>query len=215
MDENGHLISDSDIEFIKKKILDLQYQPIQKFERNIKVVGYLNYLFKKIALQPIIVGGHAIELYTAGHYTTVDVDLVVSGYDSAKKVFEKIGFVKRPEERHWYHKELALPIEIPDNILCGSMDKTIEVTFEENYSVYVIGIEDLIMDRVRAAVYWDSSSDRQWALLLMNAQWNDIDFGYLKKEAENESKKEQNHGVYETVVSLIKEAEKIKKETET
>lgn len=43
---------------------------------------------------------------------------------------------------------------------------------------------------------------------------NDIDFDYLEKEAGKESKKEKNPGIYETVVALIKEAEKIKKEAE-
>lgn len=207
---NGHLISDEDIEHIKKKLSNLQYQPLERFEKNIKAIGYLSSLFNKIGLQPIIVGGHAVELYTAGHYTTVDVDLVLPGRHLAKELFERLGFEKSVGERHWYHKELGLPIEIPDDILCGSMDKIIEVTVENDYVVYVIGVEDLILDRVKAAVYWDSASDREWALFLMNAQWNDIDFDYLKKEANIESIKQNKPGVYAMVLTLIQEAEKYK-----
>jgi len=209
MVENGQLISNEDVEVIKKKLSELQYQPLQRFERNIKAISYITYLFKKIYLHPIIVGGHAVELYTAGHYTTVDVDLVVSGYDYAKDIFKRLGFVKMPGERHWYHRELVLAIEIPDSILNGSMDKAIEVQFEDGYNVYVIGIEDLILDRVRAAVYWDSTSDRQWALFLLSAQWNDIDFDYLKEEAKKESAKEKTSEIYDTVLALIEDTVKL------
>lgn len=208
MVENGHLISDKDIEFIKEKMLNLQGQPLDRYQKNIKAISYLNYLFEKIGLQPIIVGGHAVELYTAGHYTTVDVDLVVPGFhDYAKEILKNLGFTKRLGERHWYNKELILPIEVPDNVLCGAMEKVVEVTIEKDYCVYVIGIEDLILDRVKAAVYWDSTSDREWALFLMSAQWDEIDFEYLKNEARQETIKENNPGVHKMVLNLIIEAE--------
>ncbi|MFZ5596155.1 MAG: UbiD family decarboxylase [Bacillota bacterium] len=210
MDVNGNIISDDDIENIKHKLSQLIYLPLERFHRNIKVIGYITFLLKKININPIIVGGHAVELYTAGHYTTFDVDLVLSGYNYAREILESLGFNKNVGERHWYHKELALAIEIPDNILCGSMDKVIEVTDEEGYCVYVIGIEDLILDRVRAAIYWNSSSDREWAFYLMNAQWDDIDLQYLKDEAKRESENTNNPGVYNLVLELIGSTEELK-----
>ncbi|KJS18367.1 MAG: UbiD family decarboxylase [Peptococcaceae bacterium BRH_c4b] len=212
MDGRGNSISKRDIEFIKEKLLALQYKPFEKkFEINIKAVGYLTYLFQKIGIRPIIVGGHAVELYTAGHYTTVDVDIVLSGRDAAKEILERVGFTKHSGERHWYHKELGLPIEIPDDLLAGSMDKIIEVTFGDGFFVFVIGIEDLILDRARAAVYWDSASDREWALLLLNAQWNDIDFDYLINEAIKEPQTKQNNGVYNLILELIDETKNYNK----
>lgn len=68
------------------------------------------------------------------------------------------------------------------------MDKIIEVTVEDDFLIYVIGIEDLIIDRIRAAVHWESQSDREWALFLMNAQWEEIDFEYLEQRAEKDRK---------------------------
>lgn len=82
------------------------------------------------------------------------------------------------------------------------------------FVVYVIGIEDLILDRVRGSVYWGSASDREWALFLMSAQWDDIDFAYLKKEAEKESISEKTPDIFNTVMDLIKETEKLKKDEE-
>lgn len=214
MAENGKLISDHDIEFIKEKLSSLQYLPLERFQKNIKAMSYITYLFKMAGISPIIVGGHAVELYTAGHYATFDVDVVLSGYDYAKTILERLGFKKNVGERHWYHKELALAIEIPDNILCGSMEKIVEVTVADGFVVYVIGIEDLILDRVRGSVYWSSASDREWALFLMSAQWDDIDFAYLKKEAEKESISEKTPDIFNTVMDLIKETKKLKKDDE-
>ncbi|MCL5780654.1 MAG: hypothetical protein M1119_07060 [Firmicutes bacterium] len=79
------------------------------------------------------------------------------------------------------------------------------VTVEEGYHIYVIGIEDLILDRVRAAVYWKSSADREWAFLLIISQMEEIDFNYLEKEA----KKEPDPTIIELIGKLKKSAENI------
>lgn len=170
MVEVGDFISEADVQLIKEKIAGIQEQPMETFQRNIKVVSYLTYLLEKMGIRPIIVGGHAVEIYTLGHYTTVDVDLVVSGREFAQEILTLLGFKKSQGNRHWYHEDLGLPIEIPDDVLAGSLDRIMQVTVEESYHVYVIGIEDLILDRVRAAVYWKSSADREWAFLLIKSQ---------------------------------------------
>ena len=73
-----------------------------------------------MGIKPIIVGGHAVEIYTLGQYTTVDVDIVLSGRELAREIFEELSFAKGQGFRHWYHEELGLPIEIPDDILADS-----------------------------------------------------------------------------------------------
>lgn len=200
----GDYISKSDIQLIKNKISNLLELPVQTFHKNIKAISYLTYLLEKVGIKPIIVGGHAVEIYTLGQYTTVDVDLVLSGRELAGEIFEKLNFVKGQGHRHWYHEDLGLPIEIPDDILAGSVDRIIQVTVEDGFHIYVIGIEDLILDRVRAAVYWNSSGDREWALLLMNAQYEEIDFAYL----ENEANKEPDNSINKLIVELRTKTEK-------
>lgn len=186
MVESGRSISENDIKEIQRKIAILQDQPMESFQKNIKVISYLTFLLEKLNIRPIIVGGHAVEIYTMGHYTTVDVDLVLNGRELAAKVFEIVGFQKKQGYRHWYHEELGLPLEIPDDVLAGNMDRILQVTVEDGFHVYVIGIDDLILDRVRAAVYWNSSADREWALLLMKSQLEEVDFDYLESEARKE-----------------------------
>src|SRR5680860_185649 len=52
-------------------------------------------------LPPVVVGGHAVEFYTAGGYATVDIELV-SGHEPLEAVLPKWGFVARG--RHWVHE---------------------------------------------------------------------------------------------------------------
>jgi len=47
--------------------------------------------------------------------------------------------------------------------------------------VFVIGIEDLAIDRVAAAKFWESRADVQWAAKLLALHMNDIDLECLKR----------------------------------
>lgn len=97
-----------------------------------------------------------------------------------------------------------MPIEIPDSRLDGSLERVLRVDVGDGYHLYVIGIEDLILDRLRAAVHWKSTSDEEWALLLLKTRWNDIDFAYLEQEA---AKPER--GVADLLAALKRQAEQL------
>lgn len=194
MAEHGHSISEEDIVFIKHKLSQLESSTLDAFRKRIKALSYICQLLRKSGIRPILVGGHAVELYTAGHYSTVDIDLVLSGYEDAGEILVRLGFVK--ESRHWYYKPLNILIEIPDNVLAGSLEKVNQIMVEEGFSIDVIGIEDLILDRVRAYVHWNSPRDREWALIMMGSLWDKIDFRYLKETAKAEEVE------YQAVLSL-------------
>ena len=173
---------------------------IPEFRRNLQIASYLNYLFEKAGLLAIVVGGHAVEIYTAGSYHTADVDLVLNGRNIAGSLLEEVGFDKSSDGRHWEHPELNFAIEIPDDRLLGSMDRINRVEIGDGFSVNVIGIEDLVMDRLRAYVYWQSRGDGEWALFIMKAQKDRIDFEYLETTAQSEGK-----DIYHALLELKKE----------
>ncbi len=116
----------------------------------------------------------------------MDVDLVMSGRALAGEILASVGFQKGQGYRHGYHEDLGLPIEIPDDILAGAPERVVQIAVEDGFHVYVIGIEDLILDRLRAVVYWNSSADREWAFLLIKSQLEEIDFPYLESVAKKE-----------------------------
>lgn len=136
-------------------------------------------------LKPIVVGGAALEFYTLGGYTTKDVDLVIGDRRRLDQVLRDLGF-QRTGGRHWYSELLDMAIEAPDEVLAGSEDKIATVTVGGK-RVYLIGLEDLIVDRLAAAKYWQScEEDFNLAVRLLVLHNQRIDLNYLKEAARKE-----------------------------
>jgi len=136
-------------------------------------------------ITPVVVGGLAVEIYTRGHYTTLDIDLVTKGRDLAGNILEQLGFSR--EGRHWYHSELDIAIEIPDSRLEGADENKItKLELPGEKHLYVIGIEDIILDRLRACVHWTSSSDCEWGLRMLKVHFDSLDLEYLRSMAEKD-----------------------------
>lgn len=132
-----------------------------KFEKMLQTTAILTKLFEQEKLKPISVGGLSVEIYTRSEYTTADIDIIFSQRKIADRYLKSLGFIS--EGRHWYHKELMISIEIPYDMLEDADDaKVIELQLENNLHVYVIGIEDIILDRLRACVHMKSLSDCEW-----------------------------------------------------
>jgi hypothetical protein len=133
---------------------------------------------------PTIVGGLAVETYTAGSYTTLDIDMIVDDIDAEKKIMSALGFSKRPGYRFYEHPSLDVFVEFPTGPLDGSRDRISEVRLEDGRVLYLIGIEDIVIDRVAAYVHWESSEDATQAVNLLIAQRGKIDLDYLHRAAE-------------------------------
>ena len=131
----------------------------------------------------VVVGGNALEFYTLGDYTTADVDLVSARRSEIGNILESWGFNRMG--RHWYHADLDVAIEVPDDVLAGSEEKITQVEIE-GLNVYIIGVEDLIIDRVNAYVHWRSIDDGDWAKELMALYRDEIDWNYLVTSAQTE-----------------------------
>ncbi|MDE0041283.1 MAG: DUF6036 family nucleotidyltransferase [Candidatus Poribacteria bacterium] len=131
----------------------------------------------------VVVGGNALEFYTLGDYTTADVDLVSAKRSEIGNVLESWGFNRMG--RHWYHAGVDVAIEVPDDNLAGSEEKITQVEIE-GLNVYIIGVEDLIIDRVNAYIHWRSIDDGDWAKGLMALYKDEIDWDYLVTSAKTE-----------------------------
>lgn len=131
----------------------------------------------------VVVGGNALEFYTLGDYTTADVDLVSARRSEIGNILESWGFNRMG--RHWYHADLDVAIEVPDDVLAGSEEKITQVEIED-LTVHIIGVEDLIIDRVNAYVHWRSIDDGDWAKELMVLYKDEIDWDYLTTAAQTE-----------------------------
>ena len=154
------------------------------FKKRLYFVGILTKYLIKEEIKPIVVGGHAVEFYTLGSYTTGDIDLVCEASEEIERLLRKWGFEK--VSRIWVSKELDIEVDIVSSSLKnGDISKISEVEIN-GLKVYIIGIEDLIIDRLNAYVWWESEEDGKWAEQIAKLHWKDIDKKYIEKRAREE-----------------------------
>ncbi len=171
--------------------MDKEFEKIKKekslFKKHLLFVKWLNHelLKKNIKELPIIVGGSAVEIYTGGFYVSGDIDLVYKNRKLIEDILINSGYFKKVG-KNFISEKLGIFVEIVDENLAGSQNKIIDLNINEE-KIKVIGIEDLIIDRLNACVHWKSYSDCEWAEILFTEYKNKIDLNYLLKRAKEEN----------------------------
>lgn len=153
--------------------------------RNLYVVGIVSAAAERRGIEVILVGGTAQAFYTSGGYETRDIDIVSPQRHEFAKLLHSLGFERAEGSRHWYHPQANAVLEVPDEVLAGSKERVAEVTVE-GLTIRVIGIEDLILDRLRAGMHWQSEADLDWAARLLALHESRIDHSYLVAQANGE-----------------------------
>lgn len=151
-------------------------------EKRMLFMGYLTQALSEYEMKPIVVGGNALEFYTLGGYATGDIDIIFSDNKILDKILSSWGFSK--EGRHWYNSDIDIAIEAPTGPMNGDLKRISEVEID-CFKVYIIGIEDLIVDRMNAFVHWKSADDGFWAKELLVIHKDLIDWDYLSDKAES------------------------------
>ena len=146
--------------------------------RRLVALGVLTMRLSAHGIEPILVGGAALEFYTAGGYATKDMNLALPASPDVDAAFAALGFEK--EGRYWYHSELDLLFEAPAPAgLPGEDAPRTEVEID-GLRVVIIGIEDLLIDRLRAWVHWNSDEDGRWTRRLALLYPDRIDWNYVR-----------------------------------
>ncbi len=128
---------------------------------------------------PVVVGGHAVEFWTAGDYPTVDIDLAGASEPIAQ-ILAGWGF--RREGRHWLDEALGIVVEVPASQLeAAQQHRTVSVDIG-GFKAHVLGIEDLIIDRLNACEHWKDEESCLWAVSLLRVA-SDLDVPYLRERA--------------------------------
>ena len=147
--------------------------------RRLLALGLLARELAPLGIEPILVGGAALEFYTSGGYATHDVDLALPSGADVDAAFARLGFEK--EGRFWYNADLDLLFEAPAPAgLPGEDAPRTEVEID-GLRIVVIGIEDLLIDRLRAWVHWRSDEDGRWTRRLAALHRHRIDWRYVRE----------------------------------
>ncbi len=156
-------------------------------DRRLWVLAVITKALEPAGITPILVGGGAVEFYTGGGYATKDIDLVVPAAPAFGRVLSDLGFSR--EGRHWFRDDIDIVLEAPGEELAGDLDRVTQVQVDD-LVLHTIGIEDLIVDRLNAAVHWHSVEDERWAARLIAMNKDEIDFDYLARRSSEEGTSE-------------------------
>lgn len=153
-----------------------------ELKRKMLLVGYLSDQLSKKGAFVFLVGGQAVETYTAGQFTTGDIDITTTDQKATEKLLTQVGFKK--EGMIWLNERLAMAVHIVGSY--PARTEKVRTVRIGPYMVRIVGVEELILDRLKAAKYWKSGRDAEQALVLFNGFRNRIDIDYLRKRAKEE-----------------------------
>lgn len=127
----------------------------------------------------VLVGGSAVELYTSGAYTSKDIDLV-GPRDAARDLLVGAGFDEDP--RGFEHPGYDLILDVSPEGLRPT-EEVVEIAFE-GVRFPVVTMEDVLVDRLLAAKFWESSVDWEQALVIYKALADEMDPDSLAAKAQ-------------------------------
>jgi hypothetical protein len=147
------------------------------------LIGYLTERLEREKPESVyVVGGQAVETYTAGQFRTGDIDIVTPDSKAAEEILQQIGFER--EGMIWLSKALGLAVHIVG--LSPTNSEKARIIHAGPYQVRIVGVEDLIIDRLAAAKFWKSQVDLEQAKALWKGFRKQIDLQYLRKRARDE-----------------------------
>lgn len=97
--------------------------------------------------------------------------------------FAELGFTK--EGRYWVHPDLDLLFEAPAPAGLPGEDAPRTEVEVDGLRVVILGIEDLLIDRLRAWVHWKSEEDGRWARRLALLHVDRIDWRYMRERTQD------------------------------
>jgi hypothetical protein len=170
------------------EIIEKIRQTESPLKRQLLMVALITRLLREKGKEvPLVIGGCALSYYSREVYFTADIDLAYADREVLDSVLRSIGFEKKG--RYWFNEDLKMAIEVPASVLADE-DAPVEIVeFEEGLQCRIIGLEDLIIDRLNACKYWKSEIDCEMVELLLRRYSEELDWSYMEKRS---SKPENN-----------------------
>jgi hypothetical protein len=160
----------------KSFISSLRKEP-KELRKKMLLLGYVTSQLEKKKQSIFLVGGQAVETYTAGQFLTGDIDVTTSDSATTQKVLKSLGF----EEigMIWLNKPLGMAFHIVGHF-APERSRTIRIG---PYRARIVGVEELILDRLSAAKFWNIPADYEKAKVLYDNFEKQIDKDYLREIA--------------------------------
>jgi len=157
------------------------------FKRRIQFIAFLTEKLKEQGVDTILVGGEAIDLYTAGNFATSDIDLLVTNRAVTEKLLNKFGFGKEVNGL-WFNKDLNIVIQVIPEPYSGDPARLRKFRIKD-FELRVAAPEDLIANRLYSKKFRESNPQRdsEQAIALLKIFADSIDNTYLNKVAKRDN----------------------------
>ena len=157
------------------------------FKRRIQFIAFLSEKLKEEGVDAILVGGEAIDLYTAGNFATSDIDLLVTNRPVTEKLLNKFGFGKEANGL-WFNKDLNIVIQVIPEPYSGDPARLRKFRIKD-FELRVAAPEDLIANRLYSRKFWKNNPQRdsEQAIALLKIFADSIDNTYLNKVAKRDN----------------------------
>jgi hypothetical protein len=142
---------------------------------------------------PVLVGGAAVEYYTASSIMTGDFDIVTGRQDAFEEELQRVGFI-RPSgagkvTRGWLHPDLALGFEVVADVLLdgyAERDRVRLVQLDDAGIAAFVSVEDMIADRMGQYASGSAREMRAQAKALFDL-FPDADMDYMEMRIRHET----------------------------
>ena len=138
---------------------------------------------EKEGCSPVAAGDYAVELYTSGEYKADGVDVIVPA-GKAQKVLQQLDFMQ--DGSVWVNSDIDMTVRIVNESLGDEQLKRVNQIDVSGASVYLLGLEDTILAKLRDFAFKHEVAASTWAQELVEAHPGEIDWEYLKANAEKE-----------------------------
>jgi hypothetical protein len=141
------------------------------------VLAELNRILKK---KPVLVGGGAAEVYSAGHFVTGDLDIYAERSELIPAL-ENLGF--RREGMYFVRGKIFI------HVVGSNYEKRVDDILVKGtgHRIRVISLEDLIVDRLNSCKWWKHEADCEQARYLLNTFREGLDTSYLEQRVDEEN----------------------------
>lgn len=134
--------------------------------RSLEAAAIIEEALDLVDIQPVVVGGLSVALWTAGDYVTPDIDAVMPTSERGFRVLEELGLKRRG--RTWILPDTKIEFEAPGWSLAPAEEARL-VELESGRTLRVISPEDALVWRLREVTYWQGTDVVHQALYLLRA----------------------------------------------
>jgi len=153
------------------------------FKRRMFFLAFYTQKLKENGVDAILVGGEAIDLYTAGSFASADIDLVVNNKVITEKLLNRFGFAKQ-DNTLWFNEDLNIVVQVIAESYTGDTEKLRKFKLKK-YEIRVAAPEDLIAKRLYSMKFWKSNPKLEFeqSVALLALFSDSIDNQYLNRLA--------------------------------